>query len=549
MASSAMAFAAVFAAGSVLAADAKKEDEEVKKAEATEMAEAPKEEMAEEAMAEEVMEEAPPPAWVVGVSGYMEQWAGVSDVDGHADNDGITDFQSDTEFNIDAKIEADNGMTFRAQIQVEGNAGNNIDESYLSVSGGFGDIRLGAEDDVHSAMHFGVVDVGIGLNHGDVNAWIPGVSNFSTSGWKADRKGLIYFSPRMQGLQVGVSYSGDAGNEAGGTTHNDHDSWAASANYTGEMAGTSLSISVGHYNAGTTDEQMVDDYGVNGLCGMTKANTAGGLQAFSAAGNQYCNATNLVAIDMELDAADFGGSKGVTHVGDVANESHYVLGTSTRDMADDSTFTNFGLRVGVGSFGFSFAYAMADSGAYKVVNTPLYYYLGADEITDADFTATRVIADSAGTALTTTDVDHDNDSNTAAISVIVPVFADGDEDNAVSGKMFNLGMDMKAGGTDENTDAAAANRVPEYTQSVMKDKAGESTTMSAGVSFSEGPLGVSLGWSQEERDDNTEADAVMFSASYTLAPGVAARGSIFQAEDEANGVDGTAFVGGITLSF
>ena len=561
-ASSAVAFAAVFAAGSALAADAKKEEEEVKKAEATEMAEAPAEEMTEEAMAEEVMEEAPPPAWVVGVSGYMEQWVGVSDVSGSEVHDGITDFRSDTEFNIDAKIEADNGMTFRAQIQVEGNAPAGVDESYLSISGGFGDIRLGAEDDVHSSMHYGVVDVGIGLNAGDVNAWIPGVSGFSTSGWKADRKGILYFSPRMQGLQVGLGYSSDAKNESTASTHNDHDSWSAAANYTGEMAGTTIGISIGHYNAGTTGEQTVDAMGTNHLCSLTRKDVAahfdgagstageGAYEQFSAFGNSNCDrsaaAKGTVYLGSEVPTGTTADGAG--------DDDHFIPATTTAMMADDSTYTNFGLRVGVGGFGVSFAYAQSDSGAYKVMKTPLYYQLRTDATTATIITAptddqlkaqARVIAyvDATDTAVLP-------DATGAK-----PKLVSADTAGAIKGADFNWydekmdSLDCVASTTNPCNDAAADQLVREHTESVVKDMAGESTTMSAGVSFSEGPLGVSLGWTQEEREDNTEADAVMLSASYTLAPGVAARASIFQAEDEANGVDGTAFVGGITLNF
>ena len=64
-----------------------------------------------------------------------------------------------------------------------------------------------------------------------------------------------------------------------------------------------------------------------------------------------------------------------------------------------------------------------------------------------------------------------------------------------------------------------------------------------------------------ETDAGTERNATMLSASYTLAPGVAWKTSVFAVEDDTGGPDvattaddetdaeGTAFVTGITLNF
>ena len=323
------------------------------------------------------------PTWSVGVAGYMQQWVGVSDFDAVYDKDGknpkegVSDVQSDSEFYINAKIEADNGLTFKGHIQVEGNGPGNIDESYVSVSGGFGDLRLGAEDDVHSSMHFGEQDVGVTIAAGDVNKWIPVGSSFNTAGWKADRKGISFYSPRMEGVQVGAAWAGGTGNEAtGGLSHNDENSWSVGLNYQGEMAGTTIGLSLGHWNAGTTGEQMVDASGRNHLCSLTRKGVgsvdAGGTAAskFAAFANSNCDAKSSgTPAAYEKGTFHLGGTTpGDTHDGNGADD-HFVPATSTQKMADDATFTNVGLRVGFGSFGFNFAWATSDTGAYKVMKT------------------------------------------------------------------------------------------------------------------------------------------------------------------------------------
>lgn len=77
----------------------------------------------------------------------------------------------------------------------------------------------------------------------------------------------------------------------------------------------------------------------------------------------------------------------------------------------------------------------------------------------------------------------------------------------------------------------------------------------ASVSYSDGPMAVSLGRMADEADDGGECKATMVSASYTLAPGVAWKSSIFAVEDTTVGEEdgfmreGTGFVTGIALSF
>ena len=523
------------------------------------------------------------PAWSVGVAGYMQQWVGVSDFDTVYDKDGknpkqgVADVQSDSEFFVNAKIETDNGLTFRGQIQVEGNGPGNIDESYVAVSGGFGDLRLGAEDDVHSSMHYGEQDVGVTIAAGDVNKWLPIGSGFNTAGWKADRKGIAYYSPRMQGLQIGAAWAGSTMNEAtGGISHNDEDSWSVGVNYQGEMAGTTLGVSLGHWNAGTTGEQTVDASGRNHLCGLTRKGIGGATTdgtnpgsgaGFAAFGNAGCDAARNATtnVDTEKGTHYLGGTVG-TPDGN-GPEDHFVPATSMAKMADDATFTNLGVRVGFGSFGFNFALAQSDTGAYKVMKTPLYYQLW-----DGTNTAANTNPTAAQLAATARQVAHVATGAGAATTAVAPTTANSiprtvpkGTPGAISGADFNWndkkmdGLTCPATGTGACNDAAAANLVPEHTESVVKDMAGESTLMSAGVVYNEGPLGVSLHWSQESREDDTKAETVMLSTSYTLGPGVAWKSSIFQAEDDgaktfdmnkmAMKVDGTAFVTGIAISF
>ena len=87
---------------------------------------------------------------------------------------------------------------------------------------------------------------------------------------------------------------------------------------------------------------------------------------------------------------------------------------------------------------------------------------------------------------------------------------------------------------------------------VVKDGSKDWDTWGASVKYSDGPMSMSLSHLATEWDDGGEQDATMLSMSYSLAPGVASKTSIFTAErSTAKGrkIDGTAFVTGIVIGF
>lgn len=317
----------------------------------------------------------------LGVGGYMQQWLGAADRNDNRAEGGI-DIQSDSEIYFQGSLESDGGLKYTVHVQLEANQDSNkaaqIDESFARVSGDFGTLEIGARDSIQARTHYGITDVGVGLNAGDTQKWIPG-AYLDTNGWLGDNLNVIYISPRMNGVQIGLSYGADSKSENSVTSApdgNDNSVVAGGINFNQTLADASVKLSLGHRAA-------------------------------------------------------------------------------SQDGNDDDTFTNVGLAVGMGALGFNVAYAER-----------------------------------------------------------------------------NKGTDMP------------------------KD---EWTVVGASVSYSEGPMAVSLGGMRHETDANTERTAMMLSGSYKLAQGVAWKTSLFQVEDdtvpptadtnEDAAVEGTAFVTGITLNF
>ncbi len=231
----------------------------------------------------------------VGVSGYMEQWVGLTDLSDSSDaavEGGVSQW-SDSEIFFKGKLQADNGLSFSVKVELEGNStGDTIDESQLTIGGSFGQIVLGTEDHPAALMHYGNQDVGVGYCGDSGWSGVTGCSRnggmgLGTNGWivGGDEQKIAYYTPRISGLQFGAAYIPD---------HTAEDSNALPTN-----------------------------------------------------GNENDGFSIAVNMQQAVGEASFAVSAG-----------HYTVSTDV----DDQTWTNFGLRVGFGSFGFNVAYAEHEDG-------------------------------------------------------------------------------------------------------------------------------------------------------------------------------------------
>ena len=171
----------------------------------------------------------------LGVSGYMEQWFGYSAQDGRSgyDYSGFNQIM-DAEVFFKGSTELDNGLTVGVDVQLEGNSGGDmIDESYMWISGSFGQFILGSENTAQYKMGYAPSDFGIGLISGDQPSWVTAIPDaegdkisYPTGGggyWRNpmgsvwvevlgmnDTQGVSYYTPRFQGVQIGVTYTPEA---------------------------------------------------------------------------------------------------------------------------------------------------------------------------------------------------------------------------------------------------------------------------------------------------------------------------------------------------
>ena len=163
------------------------------------------------------------------VKGYMEYVLGIlfDQADGIVDdNVPAVDNHMESEIWFKGSGKLDNGITITADAQFENiGVGPRVDETYIRVSGFFGSLMLGQEDNAANLMvtgYSGSWATGVGQNLTfDRADWIGlpvgfvgGGSRFNAtlndirlrSGGEDDSMKISYFTPRFEGVQVGVSY-------------------------------------------------------------------------------------------------------------------------------------------------------------------------------------------------------------------------------------------------------------------------------------------------------------------------------------------------------
>jgi hypothetical protein len=158
----------------------------------------------------------------LGIGGFFKTAYMVNfDDDGEGDlgNERNTDgVFSDAEIHFTGSTILDNGLEVGARIELEGeNAGDQIDEAWIWFSGGFGEIRMGSDDE--ALANACVMPPG---GTGNFSAFSPNqwgantpTSNSACTGVddKGDAQKLVYITPNFAGFQLTLSYTPNGGDE------------------------------------------------------------------------------------------------------------------------------------------------------------------------------------------------------------------------------------------------------------------------------------------------------------------------------------------------
>ncbi len=239
--------------------------------------------------------------WDINLGGFYTAHIGYSqpDVNGFSGNgyDGI-DTVTDGEIYFKPEITLDNGLKLSAHVELEtSTSGDQIDESFLSLKGSFGEVEIGSTNSVGYKMHYAAPHVSL-LNYGepeslnDLVAYVPvdGVVNTDLGSVNTgddfyrgtlgtthlenasnnDAERINYTSPTLSGFVVGVSYARDGNQDNFGRVNCDSgrlcDAFDVALRYAGEFGAIRVAASArwGTFNrSNSSDDPEVTGFGVN----------------------------------------------------------------------------------------------------------------------------------------------------------------------------------------------------------------------------------------------------------------------------------------------
>jgi outer membrane protein OmpU len=170
----------------------------------------------------------------VGVGGYYTFYAVAGGIQSSYATDGTwaqykgLNFQQEGEIHFIGQTKLDNGTSVGVHVELEGwSQGSSattgaawIDEAFLFAFGDWGRVEFGSRDPATYRMYYGTPSALIGfgaIQHNSNFAWANQnvISNnkawfhattTTNAGQIQDAQGINYFTPRFQGLQIGVGY-------------------------------------------------------------------------------------------------------------------------------------------------------------------------------------------------------------------------------------------------------------------------------------------------------------------------------------------------------
>jgi hypothetical protein len=204
--------------------------------------------------------------WSEGIVGIADQ----DDGEGSVSNRVGVDVQHDSEIHFKGTAALDNGLKIETRVELEGatSNGDQIDEAYVTVTGSFGQLRIGSEDnaahlEVTPYMGSWATNVGQNLNF-DTTDWIAIPTAFASGNISvnrldvgdADSEKITYFTPRIAGVRLGLSYlpsfEEDANNSIARTSSGSHEGVAASASFDHKFGNVGIGLAAGYLQASPT---------------------------------------------------------------------------------------------------------------------------------------------------------------------------------------------------------------------------------------------------------------------------------------------------------
>lgn len=143
------------------------------------------------------------------LGGSTEQEFGYGENKDQPQFDGF-DQISEGEIHFNFSTTLDNGLKVSGRVELEGNTSSDqIDEHFMRLTGSFGEVTLGSEDNMANRLSVEPPQLGIGIS--EIDNWVEenGVKGFLTQDFdnaSNDSEQIQYLTPSFGGFRAGVSY-------------------------------------------------------------------------------------------------------------------------------------------------------------------------------------------------------------------------------------------------------------------------------------------------------------------------------------------------------
>ena len=199
----------------------------------------------------------------ISANGYYEGVVGAVLDEETATETTALDTRTDAEVHFNGRGTLENGMKIHARVELEGQnnhsqAGDPIDEYFISVSSAFGRIILGGTGGAPVKMLTGFSGswaTGVGETLSFDNSWVPSAATGGQAFYTlqhsrldtGDAEKVTYISPKFGGFQIGATYSPNRRNNDDNSRNNTAD---GSSTYDGIEAALSYAGKFGEVGIG-----------------------------------------------------------------------------------------------------------------------------------------------------------------------------------------------------------------------------------------------------------------------------------------------------------
>jgi outer membrane protein OmpU len=306
----------------------------------------------------------------IGVGGFMNSEIGVGTnqsafeaaTDGSLTKTDSFNTVQDSEIYFTGTTKLDSGVSVSVTVQLEADqTGGIIDESYMKLTGGFGDLRLGYVTGAASTLKHTAPFVGMNLTFGGTENYVTAPAAITTNNSthvssSGDAAKISYISPRTGGLAIGVAYtpSTTASNLSpaiGGLVGTETQVYEAALSFENTVGTTSIKADV-EYEHSTGTSNNTHDMVRGGVSISAGGFTVGG--SLSQKKNYGTNTKDNTTNTDEISAYDLGvsyamgdwtvgiaGASGEadTAIGGTDSESKWSVGAAYGGLGGGVTLT------------------------------------------------------------------------------------------------------------------------------------------------------------------------------------------------------------------